>query len=121
LRPRRGEQLGEDWFDDPGSLPVEGFAFGGIQPGGHLLPGVLHGGGFAAVAQPPGLAGFLGDGDVQLGLAGGGEIVLAGVPGVEQRFGDGAGDAGGGQVGPGLSGSGCKAPVSAGLSWAAMA
>src|SRR5262245_12739030 len=43
-----GEQLGEDRFDDAGPAPVEGFAFGGFQPGGHLLPGVLHGGGFAA-------------------------------------------------------------------------
>ena len=46
----------------------------------------------------PGLAGFAGDRDVQLCLAGDGEVGLAGVPGVEQRRADRAGDPGGGQV-----------------------
>src|SRR5215472_6795339 len=94
-----GEQLGEDRFDDAGSLPVEGFAFGGIEPGGHVLPRFLHRGGFVAIAQPPSLAGFLGDGDVQLGLTCGGEVVFAGVPGVKQCLADRVAEASGVQVG----------------------
>src|SRR5215472_7311255 len=96
------EQLGEDRLDDAGPLFVEGLAFGGVQPGGHLLPGGFHRLGVLAVAQPPGLAGFPGDRDIQLRLAGGGEVVLAGIPGVEQRRADRVADAGGIQAGTAL-------------------
>src|SRR5215510_13120797 len=44
--------------------------------------------GFLAVVQPPGLAGFFGDGDIQFGLGGGGEVAVAGISGVEEGLAD---------------------------------
>jgi hypothetical protein len=78
-----GEQLGEDRLDDRRSAAVEGLAFGGVEPGGHGLPAGQGAGWCFAVTQPPGLAGFFGDRDVQLGLGCGGEVGVAGVPGVK--------------------------------------
>ena len=77
-----GEQLGEDRLDDRLALLVDSLPLEGVQLGGHLLPG-LAGGGVLADGGLGGLAGFAGDGDVQLGAAAGGEVGIAGVPGVE--------------------------------------
>lgn len=116
-----GEELGEDGLDDVGPLPVEGFAFVGGELGGHLLPGLLLRFGLLAVFEPSGLAGFPGDGDVQVAFAGGGEVRVAGVSGVEQDLADLLADAGGVQGGAGFGEQGCRAATPAGLGWAVMA
>src|SRR4029077_19508046 len=93
-----GEQLGEDRLDDGFALLVRALPGGGVQPGGHGLPAgpAAQRGGAAGLLA--GLGRFAGDGDVQFCRAGGGEVGLGCVPGVEQGFADRVADPGGGQV-----------------------
>src|SRR5438874_328303 len=50
------EQLGEDRLDHAGPALVEGFAFGGVQPGGHVLAGSV----VLALGGRPGSSGAAG-------------------------------------------------------------
>jgi hypothetical protein len=71
---------------------------GGVQLGGHGLPAGVAAQRGRAAGLLAGLDRFAGDGDVQPGVAAGGEVVLGCVPGVEQGFADRVTDPGGGQV-----------------------
>jgi hypothetical protein len=116
-----GEQLGEDGLDDAGPLLVQGPALGGVQPGGHLLPRMHHGGGGVAFGAAAGLPGFADDGDVQLGLAAGGEVASLAYPLSHRALRIGLLIPAAASTARALPSSGSRAPVSPGLSWVPMA